>query len=80
MNFENYHCSSVARKVGSWRPDTLNGAWDLKDDVYQMCTRKMAANLSGFRQHQVKTTILKKIERTEDFEQTCYVRPDAIEI
>ena len=35
MTFENYHCSSVARKVGSWRQDTLNGAWDLERDVYE---------------------------------------------
>jgi len=44
-------------------------------------TREMA-DLSGFRQHQVKTktTLQRKRERTEDFEQTCYVVPDTIEI
>ena len=42
-------------------------------------TREMA-DLSGFRQHQVKTKtrIQRKRERTEDFEQTCYVVPDTV--
>ena len=35
LNFENYYCSSVARKVGSWRPDTLDGAWALERDIYK---------------------------------------------